>query len=365
VGYLSPRFGEGPLASFFLPVLEGHDPREFEVFLYSAYPHRSTLAERMRAACRDWRDLPASDEHAMAMLREDDLDVLVDLAGHTPGGRLGVLARRAAPVQVTWLDWFDTTGLSAIDYLLSDSIHTPENFAPYFSERLVLMRDCRFVYRPVVAPLASIAPSSINGYVTFGCFNRHAKISDDAIRLWSRVLESVPDARLHLRASAYGGSGTVDHVRARWRAMGVPVERIEFLPYVPLREALASYANIDIALDPFPYNGGVTTCDALAQGVPVVALIGDTMIARQSAALLQAARRPQWIAATPDDYVRVACDLARPDAIAGTRADLFNTFAHSPLCDVTGFVTALETTLDHLCQLGPANGDRHSPLVCA
>src|SRR5262249_12687950 len=142
--------------------------------------------------------------------------------------------------------------------------------------------------------------------MTFGCFNRHAKIGDDAIRLWVSVLDRLPGSRLLLRASAYGGAGTVEQVRKRWAQLGLAPDAAERLPSLPLAEALRTYDDIDVALDPFPYNGGVTTCDALAMGVPVVALLGARMIGRQSAALLRAAGHPEWIAATEAEYADLA-----------------------------------------------------------
>ena len=241
-------------------------------------------------------DLPADDGGAAAAIAGDDLDLLVDLAGHAPGNRLPMLARRPARVQATWLDWFDTTGTRAIDWLISDAVHTPVESCADFTERLVLLPGVRFVYRPAAAIVPSRAPVERSGYVTFGSFNRHAKLTDDVVRTWSQVLAAVPGSRLHLRASAYSAPSTVAFVRERWARLGVPVERIDFAPYVPLPELHAAYAEIDVALDPFPFAGGVTTCDALAHGVPVVTLAGDRMVARQGAALLTAAGRPQWIA---------------------------------------------------------------------
>ncbi len=305
IGYVSPRFGSGPLANLFLPVLEAHDRAQFHVTLYSAHAHDDDISSRMRAAADAWRDLPGDDDAAAAAIAADGLDLLVDLAGHSPGNRLAVLARRPAPVQATWLDYFDTTGVAEIDYVLTDPVHTPATESAYFRERIVWLPHCRFVYRPVVAPVLTAAPSRASGFVTFGSFNRHAKITDAVLAVWKSVLAAVPGSRLQLRASAYRGAGTVAWLRDRWTAAGLPVDRIDFRPFVPLRDAIAAYRDVDVALDTFPYNGGVTTCDALSMGVPVIALEGDRMIARQSAALLRAADRGDWIAATPERIRRL------------------------------------------------------------
>ena len=363
IGCVSPRFGAGPLASFFLPVLEHHDRRRVDMVLYSAFRHDDDVAARMRSLCAAWRDLPADDDAAAAQIGADRLDLLIDLAGHTPGGRLPVLAQRPAPVQASWLDYADTTGLPQIDYLLSDAIHTPAGDAPYFTERLVLLTPCRFVYAP--PPGACASPADAGGRITFGCFNRHAKTSDDAVRLWAALLERVPASRLVLRASAYGGAGTVALVREHWRRLGLPLDRVELLPYVPLAEALRAYDRVDIALDPFPYNGGVTTCDALAMGVPVVALLGTRMLGRQSAALLHAAGRPEWIASTEDDYLNIAAGLARSPELPRLRTSLGAEMRASPLCRAREFTAMFERACARMVEAGPRPVAASEPLVIA
>jgi protein O-GlcNAc transferase len=167
----------------------------------------------------------------------------------------------------------------------------------------------------------------------------------------------VPRSRLTLRASAYSGRGTVEWLRERWTRLGVPVERLDFRPFVPLEEAIAAYADIDIALDTSPYNGGVTTCDALSMGVPVIALRGDRMIARQSAALLEAAGHHEWVASTPDEYAALAVSLARSPALGQMRDDLWRSFGETPLCRVPEFVAALERAYERLIELGPRRED--------
>ncbi len=355
IGYVSPRFSIGPLANLFLPVLRAHDRRRFHITLYSAHDHDDDVARAMRNACDAWRTLPADDDEAARLIAADRLDLLIDLAGHAPGNRLTVLARKPSPVAASWLDYFETTGVEAIDYLISDAVHTPESDASHFRERLALLPVCRFVYAPVVPPPRSPAPVRQNGFVTFGSFNRHAKITAGTLALWKDVLGAVPGSRLRLRANAYRGAGTVAWVRERWAALGMPVERIDLLPYLPLAQAIHDYANVDIALDTFPYNGGITTCDALAMGVPVIALVGDRMIARQSAALLGAAQRPAWIAAGLPQYVDIAQDLAHPGRLQQERDRLWREFPRTPLCDVPGFVAAFERACRRLVELGPCD----------
>lgn len=365
VGYVSPRFGLGPLATLFLPVLEAHDRDRFEVRLYSAHRSDDPITARMHSAADAWAELPSDDAAAASMLASDGLDLVIDLAGHAPGSRLLALAARPARVQATWLDYFDTTGMAAIDYLIGDPVQTPPREAAHFRERLVLL-PCRFVYRPLEPARATPAPSSSQGHITFGSFNRHAKIGGPTLRAWRAILDAVPDSRLVLRGAAYNGASTVAWLRGRWETFGMPLERIDFQPYLPWNDALAAYAQIDIALDPFPYNGGVTTCDALFHGVPVVALAGDRMIARQSASLLAAAGHAEWVAADIDAYVRTAVDLANPERLSPLRASLHDAMPRTALGDVAGFTRRLESAFQTMIDRDPRarlEGPAEPPLV--
>ncbi|GMU70791.1 MAG: hypothetical protein HS109_13415 [Burkholderiales bacterium] len=354
VGYLSPRFGAGPLASLFLPILERHDRSRVHVTLYSAHAHEGAVASRLRERADRWRDLPPDDDAAARLIAADGLDLLVDLAGHAPGHRLGVLARRPAAIQVTWLDYADTTGMRAIDFLVSDAIQMPPEEWASCRERLVLL-PCRFAYLPFGPPVPP--ETGPERGIRYGSFNRHAKLGHATLDAWRSILEAVPDARLALRAAAYAQPETVAWIRDRWAARGLPLDRIDFLTWLPLTEALAAYATVDVALDPFPFNGGVTTCDALVHGVPLVALRGDRPIARQSASLLAAAGHPEWIAATPDEYVRRAIRFARTPGLAASRAQRAAAVAASPLCDVEAFARRLERAFEAMVEAGP-RGDR-------
>ena len=353
IGYVSPRFGDAPLGALLLPVLEAHDRQRVELFAYAAHPASGETAQHIRASVDHWRELPADDDEAERVLTGDSIDVLVDLCGHAPGNRLPLLSRRPASRLATWLDYFDTTGVAAIDFLIGDGVHTPASHADRFVERLVLMPHARFAYRP---PPAFAAPSARarTGPIRFGSFNRHAKIGDDAIDTWVAILRAVPDSRLVLRAAAYRSASSVAWIRERWRGRGVDVERITFEPFVALPELHAAYAAIDVALDPFPFNGGVTTCDALAHGVPVVTLEGDRMISRQGSALLAAAQRSRWIARSRDEYVALAVTLAGRRTLDVERAALAHEFALTPLCDVAGFTAALERTYNAILDASPA-----------
>ena len=356
VGYLSPRFGDAPPGALLLPVLEAHDRARFEVVAFAAHPAQGPAAERVRRAVDRWHDLPRDDAQAFDAIADEDLDLLVDLAGHAPGNRLPLLARRPARRQAAWLDAFDPSGVAAIDFLLSDAVHTPPNEAQEFGERLVLLPYARFAYRPPLPIQATPPPALRRGHVTFGSFNRHAKHTDEVARTWARILAAIPGSRLSLRAAAYRAPSTIDFIRDRWRALGVPVERVDFAPFVALDALHAAYAGIDVALDPFPFTGGVTTCDALAHGVPVVTLLGRTMIGRQGAALARAAGAGAHVAADQDAYVAVAVELAAGATDAGARLERARRVAASPLCDVAGFTRVLERGFRAMVEAGPGRG---------
>lgn len=356
VGYLSPRFGDAPLGALLLPVLEAHDRERFEVVAFAAHAAQGTIADRVRRAVDRWHDLPRDDAQAFDAIAGEDVDLLVDLAGHAPGNRLPLLARHPARHQAAWLDAFDPSGVAAIDFLLSDAVHTPPDEAQEFGERLVLLPHARFTYRAPLPIRTTPPPALRRGYVTFGSFNRHAKHTDEVARTWACILAAIPGSRLSLRSAAYRAASTIDFVRDRWRALGVPVERVDFAPFVALEALHEAYAGIDVALDPFPFTGGVTTCDALAHGIPVVTLRGCTMIGRQGAALSHAAGAGAQIAADQDAYVAIAVELAAGATDAGARRERARRVAASPLCDVAGFTRALERSFIAMIEAGPGPG---------
>ncbi len=356
VGYLSPRFGDAPPGALLLPVLEAHDRERYEVVAFASHAAQGPIAERVRRAVDRWHDLPRDDAQAVDLIAGEDLDLLVDLAGHAPGNRQPMLAHRPARVQAAWLDAFDASGVAAIDFLVSDAVHTPRDDASAFGERLLLLPHARFAYRPPLPIRATPPPALRHGYVTFGSFNRHAKHTDEVARTWASIMAKVPGSRLSLRAAAYRAASTIGFVRDRWRALGVPVERVDFEPFVPLDALHEAYAGIDVALDPFPFTGGVTTCDALAHGVPVVTLHGQTMIGRQGAALLRAAGEDALVAANPDAYVAIAIELAAGATDTGARLERARRVAASPLCDVAGFTRALERGFVAITAAGPGPG---------
>jgi predicted O-linked N-acetylglucosamine transferase (SPINDLY family) len=323
-----------------------------DLHLYHAGTARDWVTAELQQAPVQWRSIAELDDAAAAQrIVADGIDVLVDLAGHAPGNRLQLFARRPAPVQVTWLDYFDTTAIATMDALVTDPVSTPPDLvsrgAQRFTERLAYLPHARLCYAPPpFAPAEAPLPAQRAGRITFGCFGRADKMLPEVIALWSLVLAAVPGSALVLKNDACDVAPVRERMLASFAAGGIDAERIVFRGPSTHAEMLAEYAAIDIALDTFPYNGGATTCDALWMGIPVITLAGETMIARQGAALLTAAGHPEWIAADPAAYVRIARDLAAGvPALSATRATLRGELARSALCDADAFARDLHAAL--------------------
>ena len=322
IGWLSPRFADGPVASFFTGLLGALDRHAFEHCLVALQAAGDTAAARLRALADVWLDRSGLDDHALLQrLRDDEFDVVIDLAGHSFGHRLGVLAQRVAPVQLCWLDYFNTTAIAAMDGWVSDAWLTPADSPQRYSERVLRLESGRFCFTP---PDDSPPPQrSGRGAPVFGSFNRLAKLNDDVLDAWAAILTRVPDAQLELRAHLLGDTVARARTVARFVQRGVRAERLRLHGSRPYAELLAAYSSIDIALDPFPFSGCTTSCDALWMGVPVVTRQGETFVARQSASLLERLGRTEWIGADTQDYVARACAAAADVvAIRAQRAEL-------------------------------------------
>jgi predicted O-linked N-acetylglucosamine transferase (SPINDLY family) len=346
IGYVSADFREHPVAYFLEPILASHDHRGFEVFCYADVPQPDAVTERLRGYADQWRSLVGlSDDQAAEAIRGDDVDILVDLAGHTGGNRLLVFARRPAPVQASYLGYLGTTGLAAIDYYITDALADPPGLTEaHYQEQLVRLPECGFCYRPGPAPeVRPDLPARRSGRVTFGSLNTLAKVSEEVLALWARVLAAVPESRLVLRTGA--GRRAEERARAALARHGIAPERLLLHGQTATRfDYLKLFHDVDVCLDPFPYNGVTTTCDSLWMGVPVVTLAGNTGVSRQGVRFLGSVGLDELIAATPEDYVRTATelagDLARLEAL---RAGLRERVGRSPPTDATRFTRHLET----------------------
>ncbi len=346
VGYVSPDLhGVHPVAQFIEPVLARHDPRAVETFVYcnAALPDATT--DRLRRLVPHWRAIDRLDDAAFAdAVRADRIDVLVDLAGHTARSRLAAFRFRPAPVQASFLGYPHSTGFAAVHYLIADATLCPPGEAALCSETVLPIDPCVFCFRPGEDwPEVDEAAPAARRAVVFGSFNNLPKLSPGTVALWSEVLRAVPGSRLRLTAASFADADTQDLVAARFRARGVDPRRLSLTGPVPFKELLAAYGGLDIALDPVPYNGGTTTCQALWMGVPVVSLKGGNFCARMGASILGAVGLSDLVAATPAEFVAIARDLARNRVRRQTlRRTLRARLAASPLCDDVGYTRRLE-----------------------
>jgi predicted O-linked N-acetylglucosamine transferase (SPINDLY family) len=345
IGYVSPRFRASSAAFLLLPVLERHDPGAVEFHCYAEQEGEDAITSRIRSQAAGWTNTSGmGDELLCEAMRRDAIDIVVDLAGHTPGNRLGAMSRKPAPVVLTWLDYCDTTGCEAFDALITDPWHSPAEDGQRFVERRLRLAPLRFCYAPPdYAPAVTPPPSARNGAVTFGAFHRFAKIGPSVLRAWAELLASDGRFRLVIKNDALGDPGEREHHRDRLAAAGLPAARVELRAASPHAQALREYGDIDIALDTFPYNGGITTLEALLMGRPVVTFEGDTLISRQSCAILRAAGLDELVAPDAQAMVRLAAGLAAdPQRLARLSDGLRARLTHSPVCNAAAFTRRLE-----------------------
>ena len=345
VGYVSPNFYRGPVGYFMRPLLAAHDKDQVEIYCYYNFKIFDDVTLQLQSYADAWRDIAGlEDDSAAKLIYQDKIDILVDLSGHTADHRLLVFAKKPAPIHVTWLDYFDTTGLTGMDYLISDPIHTPLDTEQRFTEEVIRLAHTRLCFSPPeFAPSVMPLPALVNGHLTFGSFNRSSKMIPEVVALWSRILCEIPNARLILKGGALNDPGAWAKTYAKFAAHGVIANRIELRAASAHSEMLREYGDVDIALDPFPHNGGATTCDALWMGVPVIALQGRDMIGRQSAAMLTNVGLQKFIAESEDGYVAIAKIWQNNfTGLAEIRARLRGNMATSPLCDGVRFAREME-----------------------
>jgi protein O-GlcNAc transferase len=345
IGYVSSDLRQHPVGFFLAPVFTHHDKQAFELICYAGVRRPDALTAQFRACADRWHEVTALSDQALAeQIRADGIDILVDLSGHTRGHRLLTFARKPAPVQVTAGGHYDSTGMTAIDYLISDRFHTPAGAECYFSEALIRLPNDYICYGPPdYAPAVAPLPLARQGQVTFGCFNNLAKVTPEVIALWAKILQALAGARLKLQTRELGDAGTCARYRALFKEAGVAASRVELQGHAPHRQLLDAYGEIDIALDPFPYSGGLTTCEALWMGVPVITLSGHSFAGRHSTSHLANVGLPELVTTTPEEYLAVAVALAQdPDRLTTLRQGLRERMAASPLCDAKGYTRDLE-----------------------
>jgi predicted O-linked N-acetylglucosamine transferase (SPINDLY family) len=343
VGYVSPDFRLHPVGRFLLPLLESHDHGSFEIFCYSSLNVPDAITDRCRSHADVWREaFGLSDEHLADAIRRDQIDILVDLSMHMANNRMLVFARKPAPVQVTYLAYCGTTGLATMDYRLTDPyLDPPGRDESYYSELSHRLPETYWCYRPAPeTPPVNPLPALQASHVTFGCLNNFCKVTAPTLAAWGRLLQELPQARLLLHTHA--GSHR-DRVREYLAGLGVVADRLSFVGRVPMEEYLRTYERLDVALDPFPYGGGTTTCDALWMGVPVVSLAGPTAVGRGGLSILSNVGLADLVAHDTEQYVRRAVELANDlPRLSELRATLRERMQHSPLMDAPRFARNIE-----------------------
>jgi len=344
IGYVSADFREHAVSSFIEPILAAHDTAGFDVYCYSSTEKNDAATARLRGLAACWRDVRWQNDEAVASLvRADAIDILVDLSGHTNGNRLGVFARRAAPVQMTYLGYPATTGMGAMDYRLTDALLDPPGAADgYYTEQLLRLPHSLWCFRPPACmPEPGPLPALVSDAVTFGSLNSMLKLTPQMIALWSQLLLAIPQARLVLATVPLGEART--RIAAEFARHHVPARALSFRAPLAREQFWALHREIDIALDTYPCNGGATTCETLWMGVPVVSLAGELFQSRAGLSLLSVIGWPELAAHSESDYLRIARELASDRRqLSQLRAGLRERMRNSPLRDEARFTRALE-----------------------
>jgi predicted O-linked N-acetylglucosamine transferase (SPINDLY family) len=306
VGYVSSDFRQHSAALGFKPVLRNHDRETFEIICYSCSPLQDEVTEECRSLADVWVDSAQfSDDELADRIQSDGVDILVDLSGHTAGNRLTVFARKPAAIHVTGFGNGTGTGLQTMDYLFADPVTVPDAARPVFAEKIYDL-PCVITTEALPDQQPSALPMIRNGYVTFGVFNRIDKISEDALGLWSKLLQQLAGSIIIIKNSALGDPSLRDGLLGRFVAHGIAPDRIKCLGATPRHEHLAEFANVDISLDPFPQNGGVSTWESLQAGVPVITKLGKGTTSRLGGAIVKAVGLDDWVAEDDDGYIEIA-----------------------------------------------------------
>jgi protein O-GlcNAc transferase len=350
IGYVSPDFRDHVLGHILLPLIRGHDHLQYTIYCYSNARKTDSLTEQFQAHADGWRDIHAvTDDQAAKEIRDDRIDILVDLALYTAGNRLSLFARKPAPVQVAYLAYPGTSGLKTMDFRLSDPYLDPaDSDLAGYTEKTIRLPHSYWLHQPGPSPDVAPPPSAATSQITFGCLNNAAKISQPALDLWADLLSRVPNSRLLIHSASTDQQSSI---LAHFTRRGIGQGRIEFAPRVPWPQFAETFRRIDIALDPFPFGGGVTTCDTLWMGVPVVTLSGATAVGRGGRSILSNIGLPELIANSPAQYVQIAADLAaNPARLTELRQTMRDRMKSSPLMNAAQFVREIESAYRQMWQ---------------
>jgi len=348
IGIVSAELCRHAVSDWLMAVFRALNRSRFTVICYSSNGREDNMTARFKELADGWRLVVGMDDRRLAeQVRADSIDILIDISGHTALNRLGCFALKPAPVQATWLGYPFTTGLEAIDYAIMDEVAVAPGEEGLFAERVIRLSPSRFCYEPpATAPEPAEPPVLRQGWITFGSFNNVAKLTGEVLALWCRLLQRLPTARLILKSPSLDNPSVATRIREAIREAGVSDGRLELRGVSDNATVLRQYGDIDIALDPFPFGGGATSCEALWMGVPIVTMPGWQPVSRQTETLLRGIGRPEWVARGADDYIDIAVRLAsQPLRLADYRTVQRQAMANSALCDQRLFGQEVEKTL--------------------
>jgi predicted O-linked N-acetylglucosamine transferase (SPINDLY family) len=354
IGYVSGDFTRHPVGFLLRDILRHHDKQQFSIHCFSMVVRPGDVLPELRLAADTWEDIfYLSDDEVSDLIGAANIDILIDLSGHTAFHRLQAFARRLAPIQVEWIGYFHSTGMAAMDYFITDPFTSPTGSGQLFSEVPVHLPHTRFCYGPpAYAPEVSELPAKRNGFVTFGSFNRLPKLTDEAVHAWSRILLLVPNSKLAIKSGALSEQLVRKRLLTRFEKAGIAPQRLDLREGSNHDAMLSEYGDIDIALDTFPFNGGMTTLEALWMGVPVVTIAGDTVVSRQTVSVLANLGLEHELAfADVAAYIAGAVALASDvQRLATLRQQLRPRMADSPLRDAAQFTRDLEALYRRMWQ---------------
>jgi predicted O-linked N-acetylglucosamine transferase (SPINDLY family) len=365
IGYVSPDFRDHCQSLFTIPLLSHHDHTAFEIFCYASVERPDEYTRRIAGYADVWRDVRALDDAALCdQIRADQIDILVDLTMHMTHGRPLVFARKPAPIQVAWLAYPGTTGITAMDYRFSDPRLDPPGFETHYSERTIRLPDSFWCYDPLIdQPQVNALPALTRGCLTLGCLNNPCKLSDHTLQLWGAVMRRLPDARLLLMAPP---GPNRRHLQRRLTAQGIASERVNLVPFRPRADYLRTYHDIDLGLDTFPYNGHTTSLDSFWMGVPVVTRVGQTCVGRGGLSQLFQLDLIELAHDTDEAFVDAAVALANNlSRLAELRQQLRARLTCSPLMDAKRFARNIEAAYRGIVQDRFATSARQAGAVLA
>lgn len=348
IGYVSADFRHHPVTTYFEPVLASHNKSKVEVYCYNANNSVDEVTTRLQGYANHWRDISAlTDDEAADIITKDTIDILIDLSGHTAGNRLQLFARKPAPIQATWIGYFNTTGVKTIDYYITDKFLLPPEDEWQYTEKPLRLPHTAAMYklREDTIPINPL-PALTRGYITFGSFNALPKLTPAVMALWAEILKQVPSSKLYLKNKSFGEESVRNEFTSRFAAHGIGADRLQYSGFSPIQEYLAEYNEIDIALDPFPYNAATTAIDTLWMGIPMVSLKGDRLVSHIGESMLGVVGLSDLVAADPASYVAKAVDLAHDlDRVSTLRQTLRPTLEASPMTNPVQFTQGLEEAL--------------------